>query len=157
MARTPRRKPSKAWKALPLVVPIAAVAWYLTLGTDARADLLERVPDGAGGRARNAGLAFAALIALAWVAFPIAYHGWRSCGRTVRWCASKEGAVRALLWPFRALASLATALCGVLFVANAVAVLATALITLLTTAWIVRPELFGGQEALLERFGFTSR
>ena len=52
---------------------------------------------------------------------------------------------------------LATALCGVLFVANGIAVLVAAIVTLLATVWIARPEFLGGQEALLERFGLTLR
>jgi len=124
------------------------VAWYLTLGVEARADVVDRVPSGAGGRARNAGLAFAALIALAWIGLPIAYHGWRATGRAVRWCATKGGAARVALLPVQGLAALGSLSFGALFLATALAVLAAAAATLLAAAWIVRPELFGGQAAV---------
>ncbi len=138
---------------LPAVFPIGAAIWFATRDEETRRGYLDRVPEGAGARALEAGLGFCVLIGLAWIVLPIVYHGHKLSRRGLDWCLAQPQGRRVLLFPVMLLLGLSTGLFGLLFAADAIAVLLTFVGTLCLGLWIVDPTLFGGKEALMALFG----
>ncbi len=151
-ARGNERRGRLAW-LIPAIVPIGAAIWFATRDEETRRGLIERVPEGVGGRALEAGLGFCVLVGLAWIVLPITYHGHRLSKRGLAWCLARPTGQRILLLPAMVLLGLSTGLFGLLFAADALAVILTFLGTLCLGVWIVEPTLFGGREALLALFG----
>jgi hypothetical protein len=144
-----RRRIRRGW-ILPALVPLGALVWFLAEGADRRRAILGSVPEGAGERARNAGLGFGLLVGLAWIVLPVAYWSSRGTRRALAWCVARPPLLRVVLLPVAFTAGLGAALSGLLFALDAIAIVAAFLLTLLLGAWIVDPTLLGGQEALLE-------
>ncbi len=138
---------------LPALLPIGAAIWFTTRDEETRRAYLDRVPEGIGERALEAGLGFCVLVGLAWIVLPIVYHGHRLSRRGLEWCLARPPGRRILLAPVMLLLGLSTCLFGLLFAADAIAVVLTFAGTLCLGVWIVDPTLFGGREALLALFG----
>jgi hypothetical protein len=142
---------------LPTLLPIGAAVWLATRDAEIRRGLLDRVPQGAGERAMEAGLGFCVLVGLAWIVAPVAYHGHRLSRRGLAWCLDRPLGGRLLLIPAIAPLALFSALFGLLFALDVLAVAVTFLGTLLLGLWIVEPGILGGREAVLAWFGLTRR
>ena len=151
LARTSSQ--SRAVWFLPALLPIGATIWFATRDEETRRAYLDRVPEGVGERALEAGLGFCVLVGLAWIVLPIVYHGHKLSRRGLEWCLARPVGQRVLLAPVMMLLGLSTILFGLLFAADAIAVVAAFVGSLCLGMWIVDPTLFGGKEALLGLFG----
>jgi hypothetical protein len=122
-------------------LPLAAVVLFFLQPRERREELLEKIPEGIGGRAVSAGIAFGILLLLARVALP-AFHG-ASTGlqHTLARMRSRRGALRVLLFPVEGLLGLAWFLMQLLFAVDAFLIVACALVGLLLVARIVQPGL----------------
>jgi len=138
---------------LPMLFPIGATIWFFLQDEETRRGMLERVPEGAGGRALDAGIGFSVLVGLAWIVLPVTYHGHRWSRRGLEWCLTRPVGQRILLAPAILVLGLTTVVFGALFAVDALCVLVAFLGTLCLGAWIVEPSLFGGKEGLLGLFG----
>ncbi|MDJ0523491.1 MAG: hypothetical protein QNJ90_15590 [Planctomycetota bacterium] len=121
--------------------PIALLTWFYVQPLERRAEILERVPEGAGGRALKAAICVAVLFGLAKIALP-AFHG---TGATLKgWLdalKAKPIALRVLLFPVEAIVWLGWFVVQLLFALDAVLIVATAVGTLVLVARILKPDL----------------
>jgi hypothetical protein len=141
--RTPRKRGPGAVGAFLLfgAAPVAALVWFLVQPQARRAEILARVPEGAGGRAIQAGICVVVLVGLARVALP-AFHGTAATLRAgLQALRTRPPLLRALLLPFEALLWLLWFLVQALFAVDAVLIVATAAATLLLVARILKPDL----------------
>ena len=122
-------------------LPVAAVVWFLLQPAERRDELLARLPEGWGGRATHAAIAFGVLVLLARVALP-AFHGAAGALRRAQAAlAARRGLTRVLLAPLEALVYLLGFVARALFAVDAALILAACLVLLLLVARIVKPEL----------------
>jgi hypothetical protein len=125
-------------------LPAAALGWFFLQPEEDRRALLDKIPEGVGGRAVKAAIAFGVLVALASVALP-AFHGSSAGLRALLDRFRSRGAVaRVLLFPLEALVGLAWLLAQVLFAVDAVLIVAASLALLLLAVRIVKPEFLPG-------------
>ena len=129
-------------------LPVAALAWLLLLGPAERRAVLDSIPDGVGERVLRAGLAFAALVALAWGALPLSYHTERACRVGRAWLAARDGPARVLLLPLEWGMGLIGLVFGAVFAVNVLLVVVAFLGALLTIVWIAAPGFLGGAEGM---------
>ena len=154
-SRTPRSKPGVVKPtmlkfALGGVIPLGAIIWFLLLSGERRQSILDSIPGGASERAIAAAIAFGVLVALAWLALPAVYAGLVGTRRCGAWFRLQRGGRRVLLFPFEAIAKILHCIFGGLFATNAALIIGMFFLSLLFVAWIVRPDLLGGQERLFE-------
>jgi hypothetical protein len=122
------------------LVPAAAVGWFLLQPEATRQDVLDRIPEGVGGRVLVAAIALAVLVVLARVALPTfrgASTGLRGLLDRFR---RRRRVVRILLLPLEFATWLLWFLVQVLFAVDAVLVLAAALLVLLLAVRVLRPD-----------------
>jgi hypothetical protein len=148
-----KRKVSRGLRLLPLVFPAAATVWFLLQSPERRRRVIERVPQGAGERALDAGLGFCLLIGLAWIVLPVTYWSHRWSRRALRWCVDRPVGSRLALLPVALVVGSVSALTGIVFAANALAIVAVFLLTLLMGVWVFQPDFLGGPGALWAGLG----
>jgi hypothetical protein len=123
-------------------IPIAGVVWIASMSPERRRELADAVPEGVGGRAIAAGVAFALLLVLARVVLPAARTAIGSLTRALAWFRARTPARRALLYPAEAATSLAWFLVQVLFAVDAVLILGAGAAFLMYVTRILKPEWF---------------
>jgi hypothetical protein len=131
-------------------IPLLALVWFALLGPDKRESILRAIPSGVAERIISAGISFGVLVALAWLTFPAVYTGLVGTRRGTAWFRIRRGVQRVLLFPFEAVMTVFNGLFGTLFAVNALLIIGMFFLCLLFVAWIVRPDLLGGQERFLE-------
>jgi len=125
------------------------VGWFLALPAGRRDAVLDKIPDGVGGRALVAGIAFAGMALLAWVALPAFHHASRRLGGVLTRLGERRGFVQVLLFPVHLGVWLLWFACQVLFAMDAFLILASACIGLLLAVRIVVPDFL---PTILSRF-----
>lgn len=132
--------------------PIGLVIYFFTLPKVKQQDILDKIPEGVGGRALIAGALVVALIVLARIALP-AFHGASGALKSaMHWVQRQKTIVRVLLFPFELIIWLLWFVCQILFGLDAVAIIACALGALLATIRIFNPEFM---QSLVERLGLA--
>ena len=135
----PRGANALALFALFGAAPIAVAIYFFTLPKERQQQILDKVPEGAGGRALVAGGMVVALIVLARLALP-AFHG--ACGalRTaMHWIQARGPVVRVLLFPVELVLWLLWFAFQMLYGLDMLAIIACALGALLATVRIFYP------------------
>lgn len=121
--------------------PVGVLLWFFVQPDWRQAEILAKVPAGAGGRALKAGVCGAVLLTLARVALP-AFHGTAASLRGgLAWMRSRGPVLRVLLFPGEALLWLLWFLAQLLFAVDAVLIVAAGLATILLVARILKPDL----------------
>lgn len=125
-------------------LPVAAVVWIALLPQAQRDALMAKIPEGWGGRAAHAGIAFAALVVLARVALP-AFHGAAGAleGASYR-LRTRQGFRRVLLFPYELLVNLFRAIVRVLYAVDMLLIVLCILLLLLLVVRIMKPEFLPG-------------
>jgi hypothetical protein len=122
--------------------PAAIAGWFFTRPEADQQAMLDRLPDGTGGRALKAGICVAVLFALARLALP-AFHG---TGQFLRsglvWFRTRPLGLRILLFPVEFLVYLLWFVVQILFAVDAILIVAASVGVLILVARIVRPDLF---------------
>jgi hypothetical protein len=140
-----RRKKGMGTLALFLLFglgPALAVGWFYLQPEDDRRRVLDKIPDGAGGRAIKAGICVAILVGLARIALP-AFHGAAATLHdAVTWMRTRKGAARILLFPVAFVLWLVWFLLQILVAVDAVMIVAACVATLVLVARILKPDLF---------------
>lgn len=131
-------------------LPLLALIVLVAIGPDRRADLLARLPDGAGRRALHAVVSFGALALLAWLALPLTHAFDVGLRRARAWFAARPRPARLALAPFEGTGLLLAGGAWVLFVANAILVLAVTALTLLFLLWVPFPGFLGGSGPVVD-------
>lgn len=121
--------------------PIGMLVWFY-LQPEARQDeILDRVPEGAGGRGIKAAICVGVLFGLAKIALP-AFHG--TGAQLKGWLDALEQKptwLRALLFPIEAVVWLGWFIVQLLFALDAILIVAAAVGTLVLVARILKPDL----------------
>ncbi len=121
--------------------PIGLLIWFYAQPTWRQEQLLDRVPDGAGGRALKAAICVGVLFGLAKIALP-AFHG---TGATLKgWLdalKAKPKVLRVVLFPVEAVVWLLWFVVQLLFALDAILIIAAAIGTLVLVARILKPDL----------------
>lgn len=124
--------------------PLGLLTWFFLQPEATRAQMLEQIPEGVGGRAAKAGICLAVLIGLSVVALP-AFHGASSALRGVL---DKMRTApmwrRVLMSPIELVLGLLWLVVQVSFAVDVLLIVATSLGLLLATARIVLPDLLPG-------------
>ncbi len=120
--------------------PLAALVWFFVQPESTRTEILAKIPEGAGGRAARAGIAFAVLIGLAVVALP-AFHG---ASAALRGFLDRQRAAplarRVLLAPVEFVVGLVWLVVQIVFAVDVVLIVVASLAVLLATARILNPD-----------------
>lgn len=121
--------------------PVGLAIWFFVQPEWRRQQILDKVPDGAGGRAIKAAVCVAVLIALARLALP-AFHGAASTlYDALTRIRSRPTAMRVLLFPAELVLWLLWFGMQMLVAVDAAMIIATCLALLLLVARIFQPEL----------------
>ena len=115
--------------------PLGLLTWFFLQPEATRAQMLEQIPEGVGGRAAKAGICLAVLIGLSVVALP-AFHGASSALRGVL--------DKMRTAPIELILGLVWLVVQVSFAVDVLLIVATSLGLLLATARIVLPDLLPG-------------
>jgi len=122
-------------------VPIGCLGWFYLQTAERQAELLARIPSGAGGRGIKAAICIGLLFGLAKIALP-AFH---ASGATLKgWldaCKRKPTVLRVLLFPAEFVIWLLWFVVQVLFALDAILIVAAAVGTLVLVARILKPDL----------------
>lgn len=121
--------------------PVGLVVWYLAQPDGRQQQILDKVPEGAGGRAIKAGICVAVLIGLARVALP-AFHG--AAGTLydgMQWVRTRPKGLRIVLFPVELILWLLWFTVQMLVAVDAVMIIAACLAFLLLVARIFKPDL----------------
>ncbi len=121
--------------------PVGITIWFFVQPEWRRTQILEKVPEGAGGRAIKAAICVGVLVALARLALP-AFHG--AAGTLydgLNWIRAKPKAMRVLLFPAELILWLLWFSMQILVAVDAVMIIATCLALLLLVARIFQPDL----------------
>jgi hypothetical protein len=124
------------------IAPAAAAVWFFLQPEDERQRLLDKVPEGAGGRAIKAGICLAILFGLAKIALPAFYGAAGTLKDGMNWIRGRKGALRVALWPAEFLLWFGWFALQILLAVDMVMVVAACLATLLLVARILEPDLF---------------
>jgi hypothetical protein len=121
--------------------PVAAVVWFFAQPQWRKDQILDKVPEGAGGRAIKAGICVLVLVGLARIALP-AFHGTAATLRgALDALRAKPKPLRVLLFPVEFVVWLLWFAVQMLFAVDAVLIVAAAVATLLLVARILKPDL----------------
>jgi hypothetical protein len=140
------RKRRKGPKAVLLFIlfgaaPVGILLWFFVQPDWRQAEILAKVPEGAGGRAIKAAICVGVLFALARVALP-AFHGTAATLRNgLARLRSKPIVLRVLLFPVEAVLWLLWFAVQMLFAVDAVLIVAAGLATIVLVARILKPDL----------------
>ncbi len=122
-------------------VPVGCLVWFYLQTAERQAELLARVPAGAGGRGIKAAICIGVLFGLAKIALP-AFH---ASGATLKgWLdgiKAKPKILRVLLFPVEFVVWLLWFVVQILFALDAILIVAAGVGTLVLVARIVKPDL----------------
>lgn len=139
------RKRPKGTNALLLFLlfgaaPLGVLGWFLLQGGERQKEILDRLPEGVGGRAAHAGICLLVLTGLSMVALP-AFHGASHAVGGV--LARMRGAPtwrRVLLYPVELLLGLVWLVLQISYAVDVLLIILAALALLLATARILFPD-----------------
>lgn len=147
--RRSRREPRKRRKGPGAVLlflvfgaaPIGILLWYFVQPDWRQAEILARIPAGAGGRALKAGICVGVLFGLARIALP-AFHGTAATLRGgMAHLRSRPTWLRVLLFPAEAVLWVLWFVVQLLFAVDAVLIVAAGAATIVLVARILKPDL----------------
>lgn len=140
--REPRRKRRGGLIAFLIgsAVPIGALVVYAVLPQEKRDALAEKIPEGAGGRAITAAVAFGILALLAWVALPAFHNASGRIRDVLHRMRGQPMGLRVLLFPVYAVVWLFWFTLQMLFAVDAFGIIVLAFVALLLAIRIVEPD-----------------
>ena len=121
--------------------PIGALLWFFVQPDWRQAEILAKVPAGAGGRALKAAVCLGVLFALARVALPAFYGTAATLRGGLVWFRARHRVLRVLLFPGEAVLWLLWFFVKLLFAVDAVLIVAAGAATLILVARILKPDL----------------
>lgn len=124
--------------------PLAALVWFLLQPEDRRKALADKIPEGVGGRAITAAIAFGVLVLLARVALPAFHAASASLQGVLGRIRSARKVFRVLLFPVEGIVWLSWFLLQLLFAVDAFLILVAAVVGLLLAIRIVQPDFLPG-------------
>ena len=138
-------KPKKGAIWLVLIasaVPIGCLVYWFTMPEEKRHDIDKAIPQGVGGRALIAVIAFGVLVALARLVLPGVRAAGLSLTRALAWFGRQPKGKRVALYVPEFFVYLGWVGTQIFFALDAIAILATGVAFLLYVARIIKPELF---------------
>lgn len=121
-----------------------AIAAYFLLPADQQQQIQDMF-SGSGGRAAKAGIAFAVMLGLVFIALPTFHGGSKVLKNTLLKMKQRPTALRVLLFPFEIVVSILWGLFQLLFIVDALAIVACGLIFLVLVLRII-------DDSILENF-----
>ena len=124
--------------------PLALVGWFFFQSAERQQELLDRVPEGVGGRATKAGICLLVLVGLSTVALP-AFHGAsKAVGGALARLRSAPLLRRILLFPAELVVGLVWLVLQISYAVDVLLIILAALALLLATARIIFPDALPG-------------